>query len=80
MIMMTILTLQCPVVLKRQRLYVYIGQETRIKGEPVCAVSGSRQNTKESWGCGAGDFTLGRLPNHAKDQSRSVIIAVKRPT
>ena len=33
--------------LKRQRTYGYIGNETKIKEEPVCTISGNRQNTKE---------------------------------
>ena len=33
--------------LKRQRTYGYIGNETKIKEEPVCTISGNRQNTKD---------------------------------
>ena len=44
--------------LKRQKTYGYIGQETRVKEEPVCAISGNRQNNRECWRCGAGNFTL----------------------
>ena len=47
--------------LKRQRTYGYIGNETKIKEEPVCTISGNRQNTKECWRCGAGNFTMDHL-------------------
>ena len=29
-----------------------------MKEEPVCAISGNRQNNRECWRCGAGNFTL----------------------
>ena len=44
--------------LKRQKTYGYIGQEARVKEEPVCAISGNPQNNRECWRCGAGNFTL----------------------
>ena len=44
--------------LKRQKTYGYIGQEAKIKEEPVCVVSGSSFNTRECWRCGAGNFTM----------------------
>ena len=44
--------------LKRQKTYGYFGQEARVKEEPVCAISGNRQNNRECWRCGAGNFTL----------------------
>ena len=47
--------------LKRQKTYGYIGQEPKIKEEPVCAVSGSGFNTRECWRCGAGNFTMEHL-------------------
>ena len=48
-------------MLKRQKTYGYIGQEPKIKEEPVCAVSGSSFNTRECWRCGAGNFTMEHL-------------------
>ena len=47
--------------LKRQKTYGYIGQEPKIKEEPICAVSGSSFNTRECWRCGAGNFTMEHL-------------------
>ena len=47
--------------LKRQRTYGYINQETKIKEEPVCSVSGAKQNNRECWRCGAANFTLDHL-------------------
>ena len=44
--------------LKRQKTYGYISQEAKVNEEPVCAVSGNRQNNRECWRCGAGSFTL----------------------
>ena len=47
--------------LKRQRTYGYINQEMKIKEEPVCSVSGVKQNNRECWRCGAANFTLDHL-------------------
>ena len=47
--------------LRRQKTYGYINQDPKIKEEPVCAVSGSRQNERECWRCGAGNFTLDHI-------------------
>ena len=47
--------------LKRQRTYGYINQEPKIKEEPVCSVSGEKQNKRECWRCGAANFTLDHL-------------------
>ena len=44
--------------LKRQKTYDYISQEAKVKEEPVCTFSGNRQNNRECWRCGAGNFTL----------------------
>ena len=48
--------------LKRQKTYGYISQEAKVKEEPVCVISGNRQNNRECWRCGAGNFT----PDHVK--------------
>ena len=45
--------------LKRQNSYGYISQEPKIKEEPICAVSTSKQ--RECWRCEAGNFTLDDL-------------------
>ena len=47
--------------LKRQRTYGYINQEPKVKMEPVCSISGSRQNERECWRCGAPNFTMDHL-------------------
>ena len=47
--------------LRRQKTYRYISQEQKIKEEPLCAVSGRKQNDQECWRCGAGNFTLNRI-------------------
>ena len=47
--------------LKRQMTYGHIGQEPKIKDEPICAVSGSSFNTRERWRYGAGNFTMEHL-------------------
>ena len=47
--------------LKLERTYGYICQEMRVLKEPVCTVSGSRQNLRECWICSAGYFTLDHL-------------------
>ena len=44
--------------LMRQKTYGYISQEAKVKEEPVCAISGNRQNNRECWRCGAGNYTL----------------------
>ena len=44
--------------LKRQKTNGYIGQESDIKEEAICAVSGSSQNARECWRRGAGNFTI----------------------
>ena len=44
--------------LKRQKTFGYISQEAKVKEEPVYAISGNRQNNRECWRCGAGNFTL----------------------
>ena len=44
--------------LKRQKTCGYISQEAKVKEEPVCAISGNRQNNRKCWRCGAGNFTL----------------------
>ena len=48
--------------MKKQKTYGYITQEAKVKEEPVCAISGNRQNNGECWRCGAGNFT----PDHVK--------------
>ena len=47
--------------LNRQKTYGYIGQEPKIKEEPIYAVSGSSFNTRECWRCGAGNCTMEHL-------------------
>ena len=47
--------------LKRQKTSAYIGQEPKIKEEPVCAVSESSFNTRECWRFGARNFTMEHL-------------------
>ena len=47
--------------LKRQSTYGYINQEMKIKEEPVCSVSGVKQNNRECSRCGAANFTLDHL-------------------
>ena len=47
--------------INRQKTYGYINQETKIKEEPICSVSGSSQNNRKCWRCGAGNFTLDHL-------------------
>ena len=47
--------------LNRQTTYGYINQETKIKEEPVCSVSGAKQNNRECWRCGAANFTQDHL-------------------
>ena len=44
-----------------KRIYGYINQEKKIKEEPVCSVSGVKQNSRECWRCGAANFTLDHL-------------------
>ena len=44
--------------LKRQKTYCNISQETRVKEEPVFAISGNRQNNREYWRCGTNNLTL----------------------
>ena len=47
--------------LRRQKTYGYIAQEYKVKEEPVCTVGGSKQNDRECWRCGAGNFTLDHI-------------------
>ena len=44
--------------LRRQKTSKYNSQEQKIREELVSAVSGSKQNDRECWRCGAGNFTL----------------------
>ena len=46
---------------KRQKTYGHISQDTKIKEEPICSVSGSSQNNRECWRSGAGNFSLDYL-------------------
>ena len=47
--------------LRRQKTYGYIAQDHKIREEPICTVSESKQNDRECWRCGAGNFTMEHL-------------------